>query len=92
MDQVQEELLYQAQQQKADADKLQASMFRQADLFNEDIYSDKGNLIAAAYQWIKAISDAELLRLQAEVIGTIVPRLSELPPSPQILDAVQRTD
>jgi DNA-binding PadR family transcriptional regulator len=85
VDQVQEELRFQAQQQKKEADKLKGYMLRQANLFPGDPAADKGMLIATAYRWIKATSDAELLKLQAEAMGTIVPRLSELPTSPQIL-------
>jgi DNA-binding PadR family transcriptional regulator len=90
IDQVQEELRFQAQQQQQDADKLQGNMLRQANLFEADPAAEKGILVATAYQWIKAVSDAALIKLQADAIGNLALKLSDLPPSPQILPSERK--
>lgn len=55
-----------------------------ADIASKDPATDEGMLIATAYQWIKAESDAALFRLQAEAIEKIIPLLEDLPPAPRI--------
>jgi hypothetical protein len=55
----------------------------QADILKDDRPAAKGLLIATAYQWLKAESDAALFRLQAEAIGQINQSLADLPPAPQ---------
>lgn len=57
----------------------------QADILKDDRPVAKGLLIATAYQWLKAASDAALFRLQAEAIGEISKSLEGLPPAPQML-------
>jgi hypothetical protein len=40
-------------------------------------------MVAAIYQWIKAESDAELYRLQAEAAQRLVPSIESLPSAPK---------
>jgi len=53
----------------------------QAGIVRDDRLSAKGLLIATAYQWLKAESDAALFRLQAEAIAEINKSLVDLPPA-----------
>jgi hypothetical protein len=56
----------------------------QAGIAKADPGADKGELVATAYQWIKAESDATLSRLQAESLEHINQLLADLPPAPQL--------
>ena len=56
----------------------------QADILNDKLAADEGLLIATAYQWIKAESDATLFRLQAESVEHIDKLVADLPPAPQV--------
>lgn len=89
---VQEELKFQAQQQEKEADKIRDTMLRPGNLFHSDGIVEKGALLAAAYQWLKAVCDAESLKMKAEAMKNVIPRLSELPASPHILQDAETFD
>jgi DNA-binding MarR family transcriptional regulator len=73
-------LLVVARKRQREAEELRGSMLRQ----QADPAGDEGMLIATAYQWIKAESDATLFRLQAESLEPINQLLADLPPAPQL--------
>ena len=56
----------------------------QAGIAKADPSADQGELVATAYQWIKAESDATLSRLQAESLEHINQLLADLPQAPQL--------
>jgi DNA-binding MarR family transcriptional regulator len=77
-------LLKLARSRQRESEELRDSMLQlQADIVKDDRAAAKGLLIATAYQWLKAESDAALFRLQAEAIGSINKLLADLPPAPQ---------
>ncbi len=79
-------LLLLSQSKEREAGELRGFMHSlQADISSNNPAADQGMLIATAYQWIKAESDAALFRLQVEAIGKIGPLLGALPPAPQVL-------
>jgi DNA-binding MarR family transcriptional regulator len=84
-----EELQFQSQQKQAEADQLRNSILRikeaPAYLFEDDSESRKGVLLATAYRWLKAQSDASLLKMQGQAVTATVPLLQELPDFPSIL-------
>jgi DNA-binding PadR family transcriptional regulator len=68
-----------------EAEELRSSMLRlQADILNNDPAADQGMLIATAYQWLKALCDAEMFMGQAQAIGSVIRALADLPPAPPI--------
>jgi DNA-binding MarR family transcriptional regulator len=74
-----------ARRRQRESEELHGDMLRlQADILKDDRTTAKGMLIATAYQWLKAKSDAVLFRLQAEAIGEISKSLGDLPPAPQV--------
>jgi len=80
-----EELRAQRRQKEREAEDLHDSMLRlQGNLTKGEFTSDNGILIATAYRWMKTASDAALLKMQAEVMGTMAPLLSDLPPALQM--------
>lgn len=80
-----ESLLKLARKRQRESEELRDSMLGlQADILKDDRPATKGLLIATAYQWLKAESDAGLFRLQAEAIGQINQSLADLPPAPQL--------
>lgn len=86
VEQAAEELRFQEQKKAEEAKLLRFSLDRlRPGLFPDDPAADKGTIIATAYRWLKAVSDAELLKLQAEAIMKIAPLLSALPEVPPIL-------
>jgi DNA-binding MarR family transcriptional regulator len=79
-------LLKLSRRRQRESEELRVSMLGlQADILKDDRTAAKGLLIATAYQWLKAESDAALFRLQAEAIGKINKLLADLPPAPQVL-------
>jgi DNA-binding PadR family transcriptional regulator len=75
-------LLNLARRRQRESEELRGSMLRlQADILKDDRPAAKGLLIATAYQWLKAESDAALYRVQAEAIGEINKSLVDLPPA-----------
>jgi len=56
----------------------------QAEILKADHAADEGLLIAMAYQWIKAESDATLSRLRAESLERFYQLIADLPPAPQL--------
>jgi DNA-binding PadR family transcriptional regulator len=80
-----ENLLAVARKREREAEELRGSMLHmQARIAKADPGADKGELIATAYQWIKAESDATLSRLQAESLEHFYGLLADLPPAPQL--------
>ena len=91
VDQASEELRFQAQQKEGDAEQLRLAMHRlESTLFQENADANKGELMATAYRWMKAASDAALLRLQVEAMKAFGPLLQELPPTPKIVGKVNK--
>lgn len=82
---VTEELRGQSEKKEREAEKIRQSMIElEADLFKAEPDYDKGVLMATAYRWMKVKSEAALLKLEAEAIGTTTQLLSELPSELQI--------
>jgi DNA-binding PadR family transcriptional regulator len=78
-------LLLLSQSKEREAGELRGFMHSlQADISSNNPAADEGMLIATAYQWIKAESDAALFRLQAEAIRKISPLMADLPAAPKI--------
>jgi DNA-binding MarR family transcriptional regulator len=89
LDRAREELKFQSQQKQSEADQLRSAVNRlkemPVDMFEDDVDSRKGVLLATSYRWLKAQSDASLLKLQSESVASIAPSLQELPDFPSIL-------
>ena len=80
-----ENLLVVTRRRQREAEELRGYMLHlQAGIAKADPGADKGELVATAYQWIKAESDATLSRLQAESLEHINQLLADLPPAPQL--------
>jgi DNA-binding MarR family transcriptional regulator len=83
-----DELQFQSQQKQSEAEQLRGAVLRlkaaPADLFEDDSESRKGFLMATAYRWLKAQSDANLLKMQSEAVTSILPLLEQLPTFPPI--------
>jgi hypothetical protein len=90
---VTEKLLSQSEKKEREAEGIRQKMIDlEADLFKEEPDFDKGILIATAYRWMKVKSEASLLKLEAEAVGTTAQLLSELPPELQIRRASDSGD
>jgi DNA-binding MarR family transcriptional regulator len=80
-----ENLVALGQKKQWEASELRRSMHRlQADILNNDPAADESMLIATAYQWMKALCDAEMFRGQAQAIELIIQALPDFPPAPQM--------
>jgi DNA-binding PadR family transcriptional regulator len=80
-----EDLLHQANSKEAEAERLRRKMERIQLLFSEDEdIREQGHLVATTYQWLKTVTDAALLKAQAELVRTLTPVLLDLPPAPSI--------
>lgn len=80
-----ENLLVQTRRKEREAEELRADMLHlQAGILKNDPATDEGLLIATAYQWIKAESDATLSRLRAESLERFYQLIADLPPAPQL--------
>ena len=87
VDHASEELRFQAQQREVEADQLRLAMHRlESTLFQESAEANKGELMATAYRWMKAASDAALLKLQVQAMEAFRPLLNKLPPAPPIFE------
>jgi hypothetical protein len=80
-----ETLLVVTRRRQREAEELRGYMLHlQAGIAKADPSADQGELVATAYKWIKAESDATLFRLQAESLERINQLLADLPPAPQL--------
>jgi DNA-binding PadR family transcriptional regulator len=82
-----EDLLHQANKKEVEAEGLRREMERFKLLFplDEDV-REQGQLVATTYQWMKTVTDAALLKAQAELVKTLAPVLRDLPPAPRFPD------
>lgn len=80
-----ENLMAMTQRKRREAEELRGYMLHlQAGILKADPSADRGELVATAYQWIKAESDATLFRLQAESLEHINQLLADFPPAPKL--------
>jgi DNA-binding MarR family transcriptional regulator len=80
-----EKLSVVAQKRQREAEELHRSLLLQKDnVLKDNSAAARGLLIATAYQWIKAESDAALFRLQADSVKHVDELLVELPPAPPL--------
>lgn len=80
-----ENLLVLTRRKQREAEELRGYMRHlQAGIAKADPSADQGELVATAYQWIKAESDATLFRLQVESLEHINQLLADLPPAPEL--------
>jgi DNA-binding PadR family transcriptional regulator len=87
-----EDLLHEASSKEGRAEDLRRKMERIQLLFPEDEnIQEKKRLIATTYEWIKTVTDAALLKVQAELVRTLTPVLLDLPPAPPLPDRVAGT-
>ena len=90
---VTEKLRAESEKKEREAEGIRQSMIvLEADLFKDEPDFDKGVLIATAYRWMKVKSEAVLLSLEVEAIGTIAQLLSQLPSELQIQRADEVSD
>jgi len=90
---VTEKLRAESEKKEREAEGIRQSMIvLEADLFKDEPDFDKGVLIATAYRWMKVKSEAALLSLEVEAIGTTAQLLSQLPSELQIQRADEVSD
>jgi DNA-binding PadR family transcriptional regulator len=76
----QEELQLAARKTAQDAEALRVRMER---LRSNPSPLEKAILVGTTYRWMKTTADALLLEAQAELVDTLAPLLTDLPPAPQ---------
>jgi DNA-binding PadR family transcriptional regulator len=76
-----EELQAAAQRAKQEAEDLRNQMER---LRRNPSPRGRPLLVGMTYRWMKAETDALLLEAQAELVDTLAPLLTDLPPAPQL--------
>jgi DNA-binding PadR family transcriptional regulator len=77
-----EELQAAAQRAKQEAEDLRNQMER---LRRNPAARGRPLLVGTTYRWMKAETDALLLAAQAELVDTLAPLLTDLPPAPKLL-------
>lgn len=92
LDRAAEDLLHEASGKEGKAEDLRRKMERIQRLFPEDEnIQETKRLIATTYEWMKTVTDAALLKAQAELVRTLTPVLLNLPPAPPLPDRVAGT-
>jgi DNA-binding PadR family transcriptional regulator len=81
-----EDLLREANTKEKEAEGLQRQIERFKLHFPGEDIKEQGIFIATTYQWMKTVADAALLRAQAELVDTLMPRVLSLLPPPPLLE------
>lgn len=80
-----ERLVIQGQKKQREANDLRDAVVRlRKDILKKDPSADEGMLVGTAYQWLKAMCDAEMFLGQARAVGSIIDALADLPPAPKL--------